>query len=602
MDHHAHEPALGLRDYVSIARRRWRWIVAVTLLTVGTALGLTFTQMPIYEATAEVLIVPVSGDSALEQALFGRTGMTTQARLITSVTMGEAVVERLELDDPPRQVIEQIAATPIGDTSVMRITATDEDPLVAATLAQGFADTYLSVRRDQAAQGRDQVRQQLAEDIQAIRDRIDQIDAELATRFGGASNQAALSRERDTLLTQLGQLTAQSSTVGVAGDVTGGGEVLLPATVPLEPISPKPLQNGILALAMGLLLGAGFAFMRDYLDDALRTDDEVRRATGGRPVLGHVPIYGGASDGGRPPLPTLVAPSSPAAEAARTLRANLRFLSTDNRLSSIAVTSAGEGEGKTTVACNLAVAAASAGFKVILVDADLRRPAVHKVFGIEGTSGLSDMIAGSIQLRDGVRDVGIENLRIVTAGQRPPNPAELLASARFKGLLSELEQLAEVVILDTAPTLPVADTLEVAHLARGTLLVVCAGKSQRRHVREAVQRLEEVRGRVIGTAVNRIDASQGYYSYAYQYGYGEPVDEIEVPTTTRTSRKPDAAAAVSAEAPPTTHAERRPATPEEAPSPTAGSGNGHPGPAPSPVAPPAGTTPSDGEERALFRF
>jgi len=522
---HEHADVLDLRDYLAVLRRRWRTIAGVVAVTVAVALAVSVTRAPVYRASAEVVVVPVRSGDALEQVLLRQAGMGTQARIASSIAIAERAVATLGLEIAPSDLVERVSVDPIRDTNVLEIAVTWGDAQTAAAVAQTLSEEFLETRREAVVQGQAQARALLDDEIERVRDRIGQLDGQIASAEArgeeDSGSTTALRQERDTLLAQLGQLTAQGTSLGLT-DISEGGEIIRPAQVPGGPVSPKPMRTGVLALVLGAMLGVGLAFLKDFLDDAVHDDDDVRRAAHGRPVLGHLPSYGGAVGGGRPPLPTLNAPSHPAAEAARTLRTNLRFVAAETQLRSVAITSAGEGEGKTTVAANLAAAASRAGTKVLLIDADLRRPTVHKVFGLDNVGGTSELIVGGLEIRDAIREVGVPNLRVITGGMRPPNPAELLGSSGFRGLLGALEELCDLVIIDTPPVLPVADTLEVGHVSGGVVIVVTAGATSKRSVREAVSRLDEVGARVLGTAVNRIDQSQSYY---YAYAYGDEVDQ-----------------------------------------------------------------------------
>ncbi len=296
----------------------------------------------------------------------------------------------------------------------------------------------------------------------------------------------------------------------------GGGQIIAPAEVPTAPFAPKPLRTGILALVLGAMLGVGLAFLRDFLDDAIRSEEQAVRASG-RPVLGYIPRWQSKDADDRPV--TLVEPASPVAEAYRTLRTNVRFMTVGRTFRSLLVTSALPAEGKTTTAANVAIALARAGTRVLLVGVDMRRPSIHRMFGIESQPGLSDILVGDVELAEVIADVGVPNLRIVPSGLVPPNPAELLSSPTMARLMSELEQIADVVVYDGPPVLAVADALELAPKVGGTLLVVDMGTSGRSAVRHAADRLRGVGVELSGLVLNNLDPGAGYYGYAYYHSY-----------------------------------------------------------------------------------
>lgn len=551
MDPYEQQDTLDLRDYLAVLRRQTWLIAATVVVVVVTAMIVTMLQTPLYQSTVELVVEPfdrASDQSALEQALLGNTELQTQRKLVASIPVAERVIEDLGLDRTPQALLDSVDVDVVTDTQVLEITATDEDPELAAALAGSVAESYLADRRDEALERVLSATRSLEERAQTIRSRIDELADQIEARQAEeapvdaaspaageteASDLDALREERDSLLTQLGQVTAQLSTFESRDAlVRGGGEVIRPADVPDSPASPKPLRTGILALVLGLMLGVGLAFLRDFLDDAIRSDDDAVRAARA-PVLAHIP-YRAESDQDKR-LATLVDEFSPKAEAFRTLRSNVRFVlyggapqargeSAVGR--SLTVTSAVATEGKTTTAANLAVAAARAGTKVLLVDADLRRPGIAKAFGIENAPGLSELLVGEVSLRDVVSDVGVANLRILTSGAIPPNPAELLAGSAMRALHLRLEQIAELIVYDTAPVLAVADTLEVAPISTQTMIVVDVREASRRTVRHTADKLRGVGGEVAGTVLNNVTPGDRYYYSYSSYDYSpEPQPE-----------------------------------------------------------------------------
>jgi capsular exopolysaccharide synthesis family protein len=213
-------------------------------------------------------------------------------------------------------------------------------------------------------------------------------------------------------------------------------------------------------------------------------------------------------------LITISDPRSPISEAYRTLRTNLDFASLDQALKSILVTSAGVGEGKSTTLANLAVVSAQAGRKVILVDADLRRPSLHQLFDLSNETGLTTMALDESTLASPpIQETGIEDLSVLTSGPLPPNPAELMGSRRMTEVIVALSEWADQVFFDTPPVVAVTDAAVLATKVDGVLLVISAGKTRREYARTAVQRLEQVNARLVGTVLTNVQAGGGFSGY-----------------------------------------------------------------------------------------
>jgi polysaccharide biosynthesis transport protein len=519
-EHTPHHPdqadTLDLRDYLAVLKRR-RWVIVQTVVVVVVvAVIVTLLQTPEYESTVSLVVEPASqgDDAALQQLVFGQRELETQKELVTSRPVADAAAETLggaDVDD----LLERIDVTLLRDTQILEIRATSTDPADAAATASAFAEGYLAYRSDQAIERIVAATESLQRREDQLRDRLNEIDRELRTASG--SDEDALEREADRLQTELASLSATRLSLSASDDlVRGAGEIIKPAEVPESPFSPKPLRTGVLALVLGLMLGVGLAFLRDFLDDAIRSPDQAQREVG-RPLLGHVPLWRAAE--GETRLVSLVEPASPVAEAYRTLRTNIRFLTAGGAVRSVLVTSAVPGEGKTTTAGNLAVALARAGTRVLLVGADLRRPSIHKAFGVEAVPGLSDVLVGEAKLTDAIQDVGVPNLRVIAGGQIPPNPAELLGAPGMAQLMTELEQIADMVVYDGPPVLAVADALELAPRVGGTVLVVDVGTTGRHALRAAAERLRGVDVPVAGLVLNNLDPTDGYYGYTYYHSY-----------------------------------------------------------------------------------
>jgi capsular exopolysaccharide synthesis family protein len=293
-------------------------------------------------------------------------------------------------------------------------------------------------------------------------------------------------------------------------------QVIEPALLPKAPVSPKKKLNFVLAVLVGLMLGVGIAALQEALDDTITSGEDVERELS-LPLLGVVQeipevderslVHAGNFSG--------------VAEAFRMIRSNVKFLAVDKAVHTLMVTSTLKGEGKSTTSANLAVALARDGRRVTLVDADLRRPTVHKQFGLANGAGLTSAIAGGMPIAEVSLDAGIENLRIVTAGPIPPNPAELLDSARFARIVEELRTTNDIIVFDAPPVLGVADASVLAGRVDGVALVVASGAVERKAARRAVQMLQQARANLLGVILNKVSSGIGSYYDYYYYHYAE---------------------------------------------------------------------------------
>jgi capsular exopolysaccharide synthesis family protein len=308
------------------------------------------------------------------------------------------------------------------------------------------------------------------------------------------------------------------------------------AIVPGGPVSPKPMQNLFIALFGGLGLGIGLAFLIEALDNTLKTQTDVETFLG-LPVLGLIPIIGGnkpterdeATQVRERDLGIFLDPRSLAAECCRSIRTNLLFMSPDKPIRTMVITSPSPQEGKTTTAINLAIAMAEAGGRVLVIDTDMRRPRLHRSFGVPNQIGVSTVILGDSKLEDAIKRTDVPNLDVLPCGPVPPNPSELLLTKRFAQLVADCQGRYDRIILDSPPTSAVTDPAVLGNLADGVVLIIKGAHTRRESAAHARRQLVAAKCRLLGVVVNEIDFSnpgygdQYYYyrrysRYGYQYG------------------------------------------------------------------------------------
>jgi capsular exopolysaccharide synthesis family protein len=298
---------------------------------------------------------------------------------------------------------------------------------------------------------------------------------------------------------------------------TGDVALVTPAPTPVSPSSPKPAEDALLGLVAGLVLGLVAAFLRDSFDDRLTSKEATERA-GGAPVLAMtalVPSWRRQN----PLVVTVAEPNSPASESYRSLRTSLQFARQEQQLRSLVVTSPGVSEGKTATLANLGVVFAQAGERVVLVSCDLRRPRIGAFFGLDEQVGLSSVLLDQQTLEETVLPVpGFDRLSLLPAGPVPPNPAELLDSARALDIFTRLRDQYDLILIDSPPVLPVTDAAILSRHADATLMIAAAGQTRRSDLHRAVEKLDQVGATILGTVLNKVTRQTGSY-YGYGYGY-----------------------------------------------------------------------------------
>jgi capsular exopolysaccharide synthesis family protein len=331
-----------------------------------------------------------------------------------------------------------------------------------------------------------------------------------------------LKREVDTNRQLYDALLQRYKEIGVAGGVsTNNVSVVDRAEVPVAPFKPSLPRNLSLGLLAGLLLGVAAAFLREHADDTVRHPEQLEHLFG-LAVLGTVPLL----KAGHAPMSEAEDLRSGFSESYRSIRTALQFSTDAGVPRSLLVTSASPGEGKTTTALLLARNLAQLGQRVLLIDADLRNPSLHRLVTLTREEGLSNLLAGAATMESIVQPSGQDGLSVIRSGPLPPNPAELLASPRMRALLQSAMNRYDQVILDGPPIMGLADATLLAHLAEGTLLMVACGRTHRGVLRSALKRMAGARAHVIGAVLTMFDPRRtafGYGDNAYEYyAYGTP--------------------------------------------------------------------------------
>ncbi len=399
---------------------------------------------------------------------------------------------------------------------------------MAARQANAWANAYVQYRQTQERNAILVSNGILEQQIATLQQQINQLDAQLQTLPPTGSVQGEVQTRRNSLVNQQSALQAQvNQAEAQTAGTTLSPTVLTAAVAPKKPTGTSLPQAGLEGLGAGLLVGVALAFLFEYLDDSINVREQLEAELGGVvPVLGSIPEWGRRRDVRAPAVPALAEPTSAAAESYRALRTALHFTGADVPGSLIEVVASATGEGSSTIASNLAVLMARAGRRVVLVDADLRRPRLHRFFGMDNRAGLTSVLIGDVPLSEAVQTVaGLDRLSVLPAGPVPPNPSELLASPVFAESMASLKEKGAAVIVDTAPLLAVSDGLVLAAIAKAVVLVTSARDGKRKRIRRAVSLLQQSNAPLVGAVLNRTGKLEVLYGTGGESDVG-PGDHV----------------------------------------------------------------------------
>lgn len=499
-----------LSDYLGVIRRRAIVVGAVVVVCVllGAAYGLT--RPDVYAATAQVAL-PDSGES--QSASDAIADVQTELLVVTSELVAERAAADIPGDEDTRNLLGQVAAISPSEARVLSISFFASEPEEAQVGAQAFAEAYTAQKEAEQEEAVD-------EQVATFQERIDAVEAgrdeQIALRDEAEPDSVEESEAQEAIddaLSTLRDLTTEQT--AVASTAIDGGIIITPARLPQDP-QPRGLAKTVAAaLALGLLLGLGAAFVLDRLDTRVRSAADLERILGAR-TLGTIPRFAERLRPAASRLVTVHAPAGPEADAFRRLRTSVLLAGEADGIRTLAITSAIAHEGKTTVAANLAVALAQGGRRVVLIGADLRRPGIEDLFGLPAAPGLSDLLLGHCTIDDVEHQVG--DLTVITRGSEVDTPTDLLGSETTTRAILELGHGFDHVLVDTPPVLAVADVLVLAPTLDATLMVVSLAQSSSAQVAEAGTELALAGAKVLGTTLNNDTDTTRRAASAYAYG------------------------------------------------------------------------------------
>ncbi len=447
---------MSLQAFVKLLRLRWVTICVVAVVTLLGAVVITLLTTPLYQASTRLFVSTSAGSSLSETYQgnrFSQERVASYTELLTGQALAQQTIDKLGLDMSADELQARITATAKPDTVLIDVAVLDESAVRARDIANTLSDEFVGRVRE--------------------------------------------------LETPENSTRADSRVV-----------VEQRASIPSSPVVPKRARNIAVGLVLGLVLGVGFALIRDLLDNTVK-DRTTLEQIANVGLVGTVPLD---KERRRHAAIAFENDNSVIAEAFRKLRTNLQFLSVDNPPRVIVITSSMPHEGKSTTAINIALALAEAEHNVVLVDGDMRRPTLSKYLDLMSKVGFSTVLSGAVSIDDSLQKTRFPGLSVLTSGAVPPNPSELLGSQSARKVLAELRSRFDYVIIDSTPLLAVTDAAILAAGADGVLIMARFGQTKREQLAHAVGSLESVGAPLLG-AVFTMVPTRGTGSYSYNYGY-----------------------------------------------------------------------------------
>lgn len=543
---------LHLRDYINVAKRHKGVAILFFILVVGMVTAGSFIMTPVYRATATLFIdlespaMLTSSDSVAmspQNYYAYKEYYQSQKEIIKSRTIAKKVFDEYSLIEKPKyaeakepldKFLKTVTVESVRDTRLLKLNVENEDPVLAAAMANRVAALYVVQNLEYISRGEYtnllkneylKLQSRLEEETKVYKEkhpriiRLREQIAQMAAKIGSEQQGKAITGTAPYRLPEEG--------ASLDGLKANNVRVLDKADVPTIPVRPKKRLNVLLAVFVGLFGGIGLTFFAEYFDTTVKGEKDIERHVK-MAFLGTVPRIESDPDNRKfaeseKDMICAVAPQSIIAEAYRTIRTNVLFsIEGEKPVKDIIITSPGPQEGKTTTSCNIAIVCANLGHKVLLIDGDLRKPRLHNIFDVSNDAGLSNLLSGAENIDKALKKTGVENLSVLPVGPAVSNPSEVLGSKRMRELLAKLREKFDIIFIDTPPVNVVTDAAVLAGFAGGVIIVVEGGRTMKEILSRTSRLLKNVRAQVLGVVVNNISQEDrtGYY-YAHYYHSSE---------------------------------------------------------------------------------
>ncbi|MDH3704678.1 MAG: polysaccharide biosynthesis tyrosine autokinase [Acidimicrobiia bacterium] len=534
----------GLEDYLNAVRSRKWLVLACTLIGLGLALLYIESRTPTYSAEAKVIVNPTPVGAI--DARLKEPNLEEEREKFDSFPVADQVIAELGLDaDSQGLLLDSLSVSFRPDSAVLTAKYESTDTAEAQQLVNAFARQYVDARNAQDDAWYQGQLTPLQAELEPIDEELQIVEFQIVTQTAeldavrATTNAANPDRTQEitNLTNSLASLRADRSRLSALRTPINAsisqiqrdqatrapaGEILQEAREPTTPVGLGDSTIMAIGLLGGLIVGVIASFVLDRLDSSARDEGDIELAAG-TSVLGTVPRFGLGSRSGASAVVMLSSGKSAnlqrSREAFRRLRTSVQYLSASGGLRSVIITSAQPGEGKSVMAANLAVALAQGGTSVVLVSADLRRPTVEELFSVPNRSGLSEALQSDNPSDVPLISVGVENLAIVPAGPTPERPGELLGSPQFQTLITRLEGLYDLVIIDTPPVLAAADAGAASAAADGVIVLVDTARTDTQLMLRVRSDLDRAGANVVGAVINRDRSRPGLFRSRYDYSY-----------------------------------------------------------------------------------